>query len=166
MGRGQVACRIAALAVALAAHASAAAQDAAGVWWTPRRDGKIAIAVDPAGVLTGRIIAGRAQSPPRLDERNPEPALRTRPLLGLSIITGFRPDAANPGQWADGRIYDPDNGKTYNARLWLDGPDRMMLRGYVGAPLFGRTETFTRVAGPAPHRQQAGEPAFVHLDPP
>lgn len=166
MGRGQIA-RIAAaaLAVFLAASAPAIAQDATGVWWTPKRDGKIAIAPDRAGLLTGRIIAGRPQVPLRVDDKNPDPALRTRRLLGLVIITGFRADPAAPAQWTDGRVYDPDNGMTYSARMWLDGPDRLMLRGFVGVPLFGRTETFTRVAGPAPHRQQAGEPEFLYADP-
>jgi hypothetical protein len=72
---------------------------------------------DHAGKLCGRITRvpdGRAQT----DEKNPDPAQRARPLLGLEILQGFEPVA--PGRWEGGgdygrrpgRIYVPANGDT------------------------------------------------------
>lgn len=54
-------------------------------------------------------------------------------------------------RWVSGRIYDPNNGKTYRCiiRLAQDkrgtGPDRLILRGYIGVSLFGRTTEWVRV---------------------
>jgi uncharacterized protein (DUF2147 family) len=93
---------------------------------------------------------------PQRDTRNPDPALRGRPLLGLRILKRFSyrsEDAA----WTGGDIYDPEQGKTYSARMRLLDRDRLELRGYIGIPLFGRTVIWTRahdeaepVQGPAP----------------
>ena len=44
-----------------------------------------------------------------------------------------------------GTIYDPSTGNTYSCRLTLEGADRLLLRGYLGIPLIGRTTTWTRV---------------------
>ena len=47
--------------------------------------------------------------------------------------------------WTDGRVYDPESGKTYQGRITLEQEDTLKLRGFVGAPVFGRTSTWTRV---------------------
>ena len=78
---------------------------------------------------------------PNLDENNPDPALRRRPVLGLVII---HVSYTGRGSWK-GTVYDPDNGKTYGCNICLAGPDTMKLRGYLGFSLFGRTETWKRV---------------------
>ncbi len=57
-----------------------------------------------------------------------------------------------------GTIYDPGSGTTYWCRLTLDG-DRLLLRGYVGVPLFGRTTAWIRVgAEERVCRQESGTP--------
>ncbi len=57
-------------------------------------------------------------------------------------MTGF---AANgEGKWTGGRIYDPNNGKTYKCTLELANDGTLKVRGYVGISWFGRTETWTR----------------------
>ncbi len=78
---------------------------------------------------------------PSLDGNNPDPALRSRPILGLVIIHAVY---GGGGQWK-GTVYDPDNGRTYGCSIRLAGPDTMKLRGYLGFSLFGRTETWKRV---------------------
>jgi uncharacterized protein (DUF2147 family) len=80
---------------------------------------------------------------PKVDLENPDPKLRERPILGLTVLQGF--EHAGGGRWTGGTIYDPANGKTYRAQITLDGRDRLQLRGYVGIPLFGRTSTWRRV---------------------
>ncbi len=79
---------------------------------------------------------------PRLDLENPGPSLRNRPLLGLQIMDGFV--YVGNGIWEHGRIYDPVSGKTYKARMTLESPHRLLLRGYVGIPLFGKSTVWTR----------------------
>ncbi len=80
---------------------------------------------------------------PALDDNNPNPALRSHPILGLVIIHAVY---RGGGQW-EGTVYDPDNGKTYSCSIRLAGPDTMKMRGYLGFSLFGRTETWKRVKG-------------------
>lgn len=83
-------------------------------------------------------LAGR----PRLDSHNPDPALRKRTILGLPLLEGFRYVGHN--LWEGGKIYDPDDGEKYGCKIWLDGANRLKLRGYMGISLFGRTETWVR----------------------
>ncbi len=84
---------------------------------------------------------------PVRDEHNPTPALRDRELLGLELLSGLRPSQNAPNVWTDGQIYDPTSGRTYRAALSLDGPRRLLLRGYLGIQLLGRTTASIRVGG-------------------
>lgn len=79
---------------------------------------------------------------PKVDENNPEVKLRTQPLLGLVILRGFHYDGDNV--WKGGKVYDPKSGNDYSAKLTLDDPHTLELRGYILMPMFGRTETWTR----------------------
>jgi hypothetical protein len=48
--------------------------------------------------------------------------------------------------WEGGKILDPENGKSYSARLTpIEGGKKMEMRGYVGAPMIGRTQIWVRV---------------------
>ncbi len=97
--------------------------------------------------LCVRIATIARKDVPRVDAMNPDAALRTRPLCGLEIGTGFTPDglAAAKG----GKIYDPDSGKTYSAQMQGSG-DTLKLRGFVGVSLLGRTETWQRAPDTLP----------------
>jgi len=77
----------------------------------------------------------------KMDTQNPEPSKKDRPVIGLVMVWGFRYDG--DGSWVDGRIYDPDNGKTYSCKMRLEG-DKLNVRGYIGFSLFGRTTVWTR----------------------
>ena len=70
-------------------------------------------------------------------------------IVGMTILENLRQDKNNPLHWTDGEILDPMNGKTYHATVQLiDNGQRLNVRGYVGLPLFGRTQTWVRVANP------------------
>lgn len=114
-----------------------------GRWLTQERDGWVRITRLADG-LEGRIAGSPPGSPNRrkLDELNPDPALRHRELDGLKILTGFEYDGS--GRWENGTIYDPNTGKTYNCTVTLLDADTLRIRGYVGVSLFGRSETWTR----------------------
>ena len=79
---------------------------------------------------------------PKTDKENPDPALRTRPDLGLELLKDFTYDGDNV--YEDGTIYDPKSGKTYSCKMTVEGT-QLKIRGYVGISLFGRTEVWTRV---------------------
>lgn len=133
-----------ALAALLLAGAAQAAPDAiCGRWLTADKEGVVHVYFDGDGKLAGRIVGG--SRPSDRDDKNPDPALRSRPVLGLKLMQGFVRDGDG---WKGGEIYDPDEGKTYKAtaRLAEKSADTLLLRGYVGVPMFGRTEEWTRAA--------------------
>lgn len=82
------------------------------------------------------------QGNPKTDKNNPNPALRSRPDLGLELLKDFVYDGDNV--YTDGTVYDPKNGKTYSCKMTLDG-NNLKIRGYIGISLFGRSEVWTRV---------------------
>ena len=115
-----------------------------GRWLSGDGDGWIDIVL-VGDNLVGRIAGSPNDQPgdaPRYDDLNPVPALRSRPLRGLTIMSGFRYDT--DGRWVDGRIYDPNSGNTYKGTIQQVDANTLKLRGYVGISLFGRTETWTR----------------------
>lgn len=77
------------------------------------------------------------------DKNHPNKAKRDRAICGLKILRGFERD--EPGKWSDGEIYDAKEGKTYKASIRVKDNDRLFLRGYVGIPLFGKTQEWTRL---------------------
>jgi len=77
---------------------------------------------------------------PLTDSENPDPAKRKQPLLGLIIIHDM---VFGKEEW-NGKIYDPESGKTYQAQIEMPNAETLKLRGYIGSPIFGRTETWKR----------------------
>jgi uncharacterized protein (DUF2147 family) len=75
------------------------------------------------------------------DGLNPDPAKRGQPLCGLVIGTGFLQKNASRAE--GGTLYDPESGNTYSGTLTLDGA-MLRLHGYIGLPVFGRTEDWRR----------------------
>jgi uncharacterized protein (DUF2147 family) len=152
-------------AVALIGLALPALADTiAGVWWTPDHDGKIAIEIDDNGVVGGRLIAVSPEDAQAVDDNNPDTKLRFRPLIGLPILQGFTPNAAD-GALTGGSIYDPETGKTYYGSLTLTQDGKLAMRASVAFNLFWRTEVLERVDGDAPATQQPGEPTLAYSVP-
>jgi uncharacterized protein (DUF2147 family) len=78
----------------------------------------------------------------KVDRKNPDPALRNRPILGLQVMNGFTAKGNN--RWANGTIYNPVSGKSYKCKMHLVSPHKLELRGYIGISFFGRTFLLTR----------------------
>ena len=89
----------------------------------------------------GKILWGTGSD--SKDVENPDASLRSRELVGLTILHDFVYEGKEI--WADGTIYDPKDGKTYSCKLTLTSADKLDVRGFVGFSLFGRTETWTRI---------------------
>ncbi len=68
---------------------------------------------------------------------------RNQPVLGLEIMRDMHPDGA---QWDGGTILNPQTGKVYHCKMHL-GPDgeTLVVRGFLGFALIGRTQTWQRV---------------------
>lgn len=67
---------------------------------------------------------------------------KDQPFLGLIIIRGLKKDE---GEYNGGKVLDPKNGKYYKCYIQLEETDKLKIRGYVGVPLFGRTQYWYRV---------------------
>ena len=80
---------------------------------------------------------------PKTDIVNPNPKLRSRPRLGLVFMQGFEYDDDN--KWDDGKIYDPESGKTYSCYMKMLNANTMEVKGYIGISMIGRSQTWTRV---------------------
>ena len=67
---------------------------------------------------------------------------KNKPILGLIIIKGMK---KNGNEYEGGKVLDPKNGKSYHCKITLDGKDKLIVRGYIGIPLFGRSQTWIRI---------------------
>ena len=78
----------------------------------------------------------------KVDTENPDEALRSQPIIGLLLMSNFKYDGK--GLWHKGKIYDPDNGKTYKAKVRLAEDNVLKVRGFIGFSMIGRTLEWTR----------------------
>lgn len=81
---------------------------------------------------------------PRTDALNPNPSLRSVRGDNILIVWGLKYDKTK-NQWSGGRIYNPVNGKTYDAQAKFDSPTKLAMRGYLGRPSFGKTFIWTKL---------------------
>jgi uncharacterized protein (DUF2147 family) len=94
----------------------------------------------------GRIIWLKEPRNPdgteKVDVHNPDQRLRREPIIGLQLVSDFTFEGNK--KWTGGKIYDPESGKTYSCKMVLEGDQQLKVRGYIGVPLLGRTEIWTR----------------------
>ena len=140
----------------LASSASAQQPSVMGTWLTASGKAQVRIAPCPDpknGPICGTIIGlieprgpdGTVVAPDvATDWRNTDPALRSRKVLGMSLIWGFK-KTSDPNTFEEGQIYNGENGKIYNANISLQPDGKLRLRGYVRIAAFGETQTWTRV---------------------
>lgn len=121
----------------------AMADDPSGTWRLT--SGKVTVKVRPCGAELCANIVGLKEptykdGKAKIDRHNKNPALRNRPLMGLSVLSGMKPAGENSWQ---GAIYNADDGKTYSATMSLNG-NTMKLKGCV-AGIFCKTQNFVKV---------------------
>ena len=93
------------------------------------------------GKVYGKIIEIFEQNKKHLKCEKCEGDDKNKPILGLVIIKGL---TKNEDIYDGGKIVDPKNGKKYHCKITLDGKDKLIVRGYIGIPLFGRSQTWIR----------------------
>ena len=134
-------CRFGLLIVALAAVLAlspAKAQNTGGspdgIWLTQAGDAKVHVSKCGAGICGVVVWLKEPIDPltgkPQVDDKNPNPSLAKRPIIGISLFLGMRP--AGPNQWS-GQIYNADDGKTYTSKISVTGPATLKVEGCVGA---------------------------------
>ncbi len=114
------------------------AQGLDGRWLTAT--GALEVDLGPCGPAwcgtVARVLSSRRMSAEAVAEG---PAAS---LLGLKILHGLTP--SGPNEW-QGKIYNRDDGQTYDCLVSLRSPDQLDVRGYRFLPLFGKTSTWRRV---------------------
>ena len=141
---GFIVAMLAALLVAPPAKAQAGGE-VSGVWLTQAGDAKVRVSKCGGGIC-GVVIwlkdpINPATGKPFVDDKNPNPALAKRPMIGLPLFYGMRP--AGPNKWS-GQIYNADDGNTYASNISVSGPGTLKVEGCVGALCGG--ETWSRSA--------------------
>lgn len=96
------------------------------------------------GALVGRIEklfrAPDMEQNPKCDKC--EGARKDQPVVGMVFMSGLKKDGSD---YNGGEILDPDNGKVYRSKITLiDGGKKLSVRGYVGVPMFGRSQVWLR----------------------
>jgi len=140
---------ITACVLALAAGMALAQSTPAGVWKTiddeTKAEKSLVRITDAGGVFTGKVEKILSDKP---DAKCVEctDARKDQPVQGMTILRDIKPDADDKATWVGGDILDPNNGKVYKVRLKLaDAGKKLEVRGYIGTPLLGRTQTWLRV---------------------
>jgi len=102
--------------------------EVSGIWLTQAGDAKVRVSKCGGGIC-GVVVWLRepidpATGKPAVDDKNPNPALAKRPMIGLPLFTGMRP--AGPNKWS-GQIYNADDGSNYASNISLAGPDALRV---------------------------------------
>ncbi len=141
-----VACLLGGAAFAAAAQATSPA----GVWRTiddsTKKDKSLVRIIEANGVYTGKVEKIVDPDSPKdavckdcSDER------KDKPVLGMTIIRNVKQSADDKAVFEGGNILDPNNGKVYRVKLKLiDHGSKLDVRGYIGTPMLGRTQTWVR----------------------
>ena len=116
-----------------------------GIWLTQAGDAKVRVSKCGRGIC-GVVVwlkdpIDLATGKPQIDDKNPDPSLARRPMIGLPLFIGMR--AAGPNKWS-GQIYNADDGRSYASNISVSGPDALRVEGCVGALCGG--ETWSRSA--------------------
>ena len=127
--------------------AQSGADACVGTWLTGSKKGHIQV-YKQGDKYFGKIIWIKepndpATGKPKLDNKNPDAAKKSQPLLNLINLRDFKFSGENT--WENGKIYDPENGKEYSCKMKLNNPNQLDVRGFMGISLLGRTDSWTRM---------------------
>ncbi len=123
--------------------------DITGVWMTQSQESMIEVAKSGDNYV-GKVYwlkfpIDPDTKQPKVDKKNPDEKLRSRPIMMLNILINFtfsREDGTGKGD-----IYDPKSGNTYNCKATLIDANTLKIRGYIGASWMGlgRTEVWKKI---------------------
>ena len=136
---------VAAALLVFASCSGTLAADPSGTWLTQGGNSRIRIA-DCGGALCGTIIWLKEPNDPdtgkpKTDKHNSDSAKRSRPLMGVQIVLGMKPNGAD--KWA-GQVYNAEDGKTYSGNITLQSAGALKLEGCALGGLVCKSQTWTR----------------------
>ncbi len=121
-----------------------AQQSIIGQWKTIDDETKQARSIVELSIKNNKLYGKIVKLFPRSDEtgealcKKCKGSLKNQPILGMQIINGL---SLEDGRWQDGKILDPNNGKFYSCKIWLENRN-LKVRGYIG--FFFRTQQWLR----------------------
>lgn len=132
------------------ARERAAPEDVLGPWLTEKEGAVIELyqcdKADKEREICGRIAwledPYTDDGKLKRDLENPVASLRDRPRCGLEVVTGLT--RSDKDTWTDGRVYNPKDGQEYSAYLDVKEDERIRIRVFLGIPLIGKSEIWTR----------------------
>lgn len=135
MTRASILAAVAVFAIALPAHA-----DPAGMWTTSKAKVRVS---DCGGGLCATVVSLKEPNDEagnqKVDRNNADKGKRERPIVGISILSGMKPDG---DKWS-GQIYNPEDGKTYKATMTEQGGE-LKVQGCALAGLICKTQVWKR----------------------
>ncbi|WP_109479439.1 DUF2147 domain-containing protein [Paraburkholderia sp. C35] len=139
---------VAGVLLASAVTAFAQADTPVGTWQTiddhtGQPKALVQISQDAGGTLSGKVIKGLGPNdqPDRRCTACTD-ARKDQPILGMTIISDMKKEGEG---WDGGQILDPENGKLYKCKMHVeDGGQKLVVRGYIGVALLGRSQTWVR----------------------
>lgn len=151
-GIGAWAGRAAALALLSGAAQAATPADPSGTWLV--EDGRARVRIEKCGPgeksVCGYVVWLKVplndKGQPRIDFRNPDPRKQARASLGHQLIMGLKPNA---DARYEGKIYNSEDGKSYDVTIWTDTPAELTVRGCLIAFLC-KSQTWNRVTDVVP----------------
>jgi uncharacterized protein (DUF2147 family) len=133
------------LLVTIATAATAQKDQTCKIWYNQEKTSRLEV-YQNGNTFEAKIIwltEPNENGKPKMDKDNPDDKLKSRPVLGMVVLTKLFKTKEDPNYYDGGKIYDPKNGKTYDCHLTYKG-NTMELRGYVlGMSFLGRTSTWT-----------------------
>jgi uncharacterized protein (DUF2147 family) len=109
------------------------ALDPSGTWLTEKGDARVRVSRCGGGICGVVVWLKDPDDPitgkPQVDDKNPNPALTKRPMIGLPLFIGMR--STGHGRWS-GQIYNADDGGTYASKVAVTGPDTLRVEGCLG----------------------------------
>jgi len=140
-----------ALAATLAMGSVVAQSSPVGLWKSvddeTKKEKSLVRISEADGALVGKIekLLDPASKPDAICDKCDDDR-KDKPILGMTIIRGVNKTPDDDGAWKGGTVLDPNKGKIYKLRLKLaDEGKKLEVRGYIGTPLIGRTQTWSRV---------------------
>ena len=144
-GRAALAVGLVALSAVFATQPVFADAGPNGIWRLS--SGKVTIRVNQCGgqnlcaTIVGLAQPLNKKGQPKMDKNNPNPALQTRRLIGLQVVSGMKPAGAN--SWR-GSIYNADDGRTYSGTATVNG-NTLVIKACILGGLACKKRQFVRI---------------------
>ncbi|MCJ2140665.1 DUF2147 domain-containing protein [Methylobacterium sp. E-066] len=177
IGRRLAPLAVLALATLAAPAQAAAPADPSGTYLT--EDGRARVRLEKCGAANDRLcgyvvwlkVPLNDKGEPRIDFKNPDPKKQARASLGHQLIMGLK---LNADAHYEGKIYNSEDGKSYDVTIWTDAPNELTVRGCLIAFLC-KSQTWNKVVDLAPGQLPGptnapngprSDPEFVTAPPP